>query len=706
MASTLDPILAPAAVAIIGASTDPGKRGYRALKRLLDDGFDGPVYPIHPREQAILDVTAYPAIGAVPGPVDLALVCTPAHTLPGIVRECGAKGVKGVVVLAGGLGESGEDGTRLEREIVSAARESGVRVVGPNTSGIFNLHRRLNLVGFDNVRPGPVGVLSQSGNMALALVTEAQAGGDIGFSTYVGVGNQADVRLDEYLDYFAADVHTRAVATYVEGFRDGRRFLETARRTTPQLPVVLFKSGRTEAGQRAARSHTGALAGGYAMTRDLLRQAGIVIAERTDEVLPTAHALAQLPAPAGARVAVLADGGGHATIATDALIAAGLVPAELSAATHERLRDLLLPQASAVNPVDVAGSTDADPRLFADCARAMLGDPGVDLLLMVGLFGGYALRFDERLAGAEAETAARLATLSSELGKPLVMHSLYGDLRPEPLVVLRRGGIPVHASLETAVACVRALVDYGRVRQRPAASPAKPSPRAAAPLNEAAVEGRKALLEPEARRLLAAAGIETTPWALARDENEAASIAERFGEEPLAMKIVSPDVLHKSDAGGVCLNVAGTKAVQQSYRAVMEAVRRHHGDADLRGVLIGPMAPQGTEIIIGVTRDPSFGPVLMFGLGGVFVEVLKDVAFAALPLDRTAAEDLLTRIRAQAMLDGARGSPPVDKTAVVELLLKVSALIEAYPEIESLDLNPVIARSDGLSIVDARVLLR
>jgi Acyl-CoA synthetase (NDP forming) len=701
--------LAPRSVAVVGASKDPTKRGYQALRYLIADQFEGGIFPIHPKETEILGIRAYPSVGAVPEAIDLALVCTPARTLPAVMEELGGKGVKGAIILAGGFSEAGAEGAQLEADTLATAEKYGVRIVGPNTSGVFNLHSRMNLVGMPDVRPGGLGIVSQSGNMALSIVTQGTASGHLGFSTYVGVGNQVDIRFNEYLQYLGEDAHTQVPVLYVEGFKHGRTFLDVARAVTQQKPVVVYKSGRTEAGQASAKSHTGALAGSYEMTVDLLRQVGVTVARQSDYVVPLAEALSLLPAPASNRVAILADGGGHATIAADSLIEAGVVMPPLGEETRRTLAEILPPAASLANPVDVAGGTDADPGVFADCASVILQDPNVDALLIVGLFGGYKLRFAESLGPIENETAIRLGALLRRFGKPIILQSLYASVKPEALQMLRGAGVPVHESIEIAVTCLAGLIGAGAARRRNA----EHAPAAAGEAPEAAkaivagcrTAGRRALLEYEAVELLKAYGVPMLPYRLARREDDLAAAAAAFEGQPIAMKIVSKDILHKTDAGGVKLMLRREDTMRQAFREIIGSAHAYDAAAEIEGVLVVPMAPKGVEVIIGVSNDPIFGPVMMFGLGGVFVEILKDVVFRAIPITRADAFEMLDAIKAKKILAGARGAKPVDREALVDLMMKVSALVLAHPEITELDLNPVFAHDDGCTVVDARMIL-
>jgi acetyltransferase len=708
MKSSLHEFLAPDSIAILGASSDPTKRGYKAMVGLINDGYEGAIYPINPKADTILCYKAYPSMESLPSPAALALICTPAKTIPDLLGQCGRNGTKGAIILASGFGEVDEAGAKLGQEVLDAAQKANVRIVGPNTSGVFNLHKKVNLLALDNVKPGDIGVISQSGNMLLALVLEAQSNGHVGFSTYVGPGNQIDLSFADYLQYLGEDENTRVATLYVEGFKDGRVFLNVAKEVAKTKPVVVYKSGSTEAGQKAAKSHTGALAGSYAMTVDLLRQVGVTVVSQSDEILPVAEGLGLLQQANGNRVAILADGGGQATIASDRLCEAGLELAELSDATRSALREILFPQASLVNPVDVAGSTDANPSLLADCMSILVEDASVDMVLLVGMFGGYGIRFAEELKAEELQTADAIAELSGQTDKPVVVYSLYSHVRPEPLVRLRKAGVPVYNSIEHAVQVLKALSERGayisRTKRAELAQPLNPDAGVVATFKQAQESGRD-LFEFEAKSLLRTYGVDVPKELIVRNEAGFSEALAEFGDTPLAMKVVSKDILHKSDAGGVKLNLSGEADLRRGHADILASCKRYKPDAEIEGVLLAPMARKGAEVIIGVSRDPVFGPVLMFGLGGIFVEVLEDVAFRAIPLSRDDAHSMVNQIKARKILEGARGEPAVSKDALVELLLNVSSIVDAHAEILELDLNPVIAYDDGYAVVDARVIV-
>tara|TARA_R110001583_G_scaffold195184_2_gene370358 strand:- start:21166 stop:23334 length:2169 start_codon:yes stop_codon:yes gene_type:complete len=708
MKSPLHDFLAPDSIAIVGASADPTKRGYKAMIGLIKDGYGGAIYPINPKTDMILGVKTCASLDAVPGPVDLALICTPASTVPGILAECGRKGVKGAIVLASGFKETGAEGAKLEQQVLDAARAGGVRVIGPNTSGMFNLHKKVNLLALANVKAGDIGFISQSGNMLLSLVLEAEHNGHVGFSTYVGPGNQTDIGFNDYLRYLGEDPQTRVATLYVEGFRDGQRFLEVAREISATKPVVVYKSGSTEQGQKAASSHTGSLAGSYAMTVDLLRQVGVSVVQHSNEILPVAEGLGLMQKAPGKRVAVIADGGGQATIASDRLAEAGLELAELSEHTRRRLGEILLPQASLVNPVDVAGSSDANPALLAECMEIVAEDDNVDSIFLVGMFGGYSIRFAEDLLGGEMRGAESMIELARRVDKAVVVYSLYAPIKPPALRRLHEAGLPVYTSIEHAVRVLAALGERGIYLKSHAgdrlAPSVVPSEDMKAMFARAQNEGRD-LFEFEAKTLLRAHGVDVAPEVIVRSADELPAVAAQFGEQALVMKVVSKDILHKSDAGGVKLNLRGESDLRQAFDSIMSSCRAYDPNADIRGALVTPMAKKGTEVIIGVSRDPIFGPVLMFGLGGIFVEILKDVAFRAIPLSQLDAESMVDQLKARKVLEGARGEPPADKAALVDLLLKVSGIVSAYPQISELDLNPVIAYPDGYAAVDARIII-
>ena len=700
-------------VAVIGASRDETKRGYQAVKILLDEKYEGAIYPVNPKEDRLFGLTCYENIAKIPFRVDLALITTPARTVPAILEECGACGVRGAVVIAGGFAEIGGEGRSRQEDMIAAARKNGIRVVGPNTSGLISVHSNMNLAGLPNVPKGDIALLTQSGNMALHLVTEASLKSQKGFSYYVGVGNEADIKFHEYLEFFTEDLKTKAIVLYVEGLSAGREFLEQAYKTTLVKPVVLLKSGHSATGRKSAGSHTGALAGISEVSRTAFRRAGIVTIEKSDELFPAAEALSTLPPIRNNKIAILADGGGHATIAADVLDEYGVEVPELCEETQAKLKEILSPNATIVNPIDVAGSTDAAPGIFADCAKILVEDENIGGVILCGLFGGYGIRFSSKLRFMEEDAAHRMGKLVAKTNKPIVLHSLYKFAKPHSLDLMRYYGIPVHDSVDIACKCISVLSEYGQYLSTAQHGKnfafewgSKAVPKGKAIIEKALASGSKALLEHQAKRLLALHGAPVPKGErLVKTADAAVKAAEDLGG-PVVLKIASVDILHKSEAGGVKLDLEGAAQVKDAFEEIIEGARSYNASADIAGCLISPMAERGMELIIGMKIDDQFGPVVMFGIGGILVEVLKDVVFRVLPIGRSLARGMLEEIKAASLLEGYRGKPPVDKEAIVDLLVTVSDLVESYPEIAEMDLNPVIVRSDGISIVDARIILK
>ena len=712
MTHPLDPVLYPRTIAIIGASKDPAKRGYRALKTLITDAFDGRIFPINPKDGEILGTRCYPSLDAVPEGIDLAIVCTAAATTPDMVEACGRNGVKGALLLAGGFGEASEAGRLLEERTVAIARRHGVRLIGPNTAGMFTARHSCNAYGRPDIPRGPLALVSNSANVLRSLELEIRFHGHSGISAMLSVGNQADLQFHEYLDCFGDDPDTRAVISYIEGFKDGPAYLAAARRVSPRKPIVVYAVGRTAEGKGAARSHSGSLSADHAVTRGVLRQAGVVMVEQSDHLFPVADALMLFPPMRGRRVAVLSEGGGPISIAAETLAQCGLELATLTGETQAKIH-AIVPNATAIaNPVDAGGGTDPRVEYYGSISKLILEDPNIDALLLVGFFGGYVTsptRYGADVADTEAAIGVELAADMRRLGKPVIVQSHYAHLKTSSLDALRKAGVPYERHVETAVKCLAHAAEHGEMQRRLAVAqttPTKPMrlPAADASVAAATSKGRD-LLEPEARALLAAHGVPMAPSVLMKDAGDAADAVARLGGVPLALKVVSRDVLHKSDVGGVRLDLTGAAAVAEAFDAIVRDVRAHQPDAEIAGVLATPMAARGVELIVGVVQDPQYGRVLMVGLGGVFVEAMRDVVFRAVPVPKADAIEMLGEIRAQAMLEGVRGLPAVDRRAIADLLVKVSSLAIAHPELAAIDLNPVVAHLDGYAVVDSRMLL-
>lgn len=708
----LDKVLNAKSVAIVGASKNVTKRGYQAIKTLQEDGYEGKIYPVNPKEDSVLGIPCYKNIADIEYNVDLALITTPAKTIPGILKSCGEKGVSGAVIVAGGFRELGKNGKKLEKEVVETAKKAGVRLIGPNTSGMINMKSNMNLVGIQNAPKGNIALLCQSGNMALTLITEASIRKHGGFTYYVGVGNESDIKFHEYLEFFRDDPETKSILIYVEGMSEGRKFLQEAYKTSKEKPIVLLKSGRSATGKKSAGSHTGSLAGMSEVAKAAYERAGIIVIENSDELFPVAETLSSQPHIKNNKIAILADGGGHATIGADLLSDYGIELPELSYKTQKKLKAILPEAASVVNPVDVAGGTDSDPGIFADCAHIILKDPNVGGLLIVGLFGGYGIRFSETLTMPEEDAAHRLGKMVQKRDKPIIVHSLYASYNSHPIELLRYYDIPVHDSLDITCKCMAALCQYGSYLTSYHAKTnfifnwrAKAKKRGNKIITRAKEEGRRVLLEHEAKNLIKLHGVPVASDRVAETENQAVEIAEKI-DGNVVLKIVSPDILHKSDAKGVKVNLDTEEQVRLAYQDILKNAEHYNPRADIRGILVSPMAAAGLEVIVGTKIDDQFGPVIMYGLGGIMVEIMKDVTFWVLPISPTSAKKMIKDTRSSIILDGTRGQAGYDKKSLKRLLLICSELMESYPEIEEMDLNPVILHQDGLDVVDARIILK
>ena len=695
----LRPIFEPRSVGVIGASTNPEKRGHQVVAALQRSGYGGPIVPVNPRGGELLGLPVSETVGAATPVPELVYVATPAATVPSVVRECGEAGVRAAVVPAVGFKESGEAGARLEVELATAARETGVRVIGPNTSGLLNTHAGLHMVGGEPLAPGGLAIVSQSGNVALDLMTAASRS-PLGVSIYVGPGNESDVRFDEIIDFLAGHEPTRAIAMYVEGVRDGRALVEAARRASASKPLVVLKGGRSEAGSSAARSHTGAIAGSHRVFEAAARRAGMVEVDRSDELLPVAEALALQP---GARrrsgksgFVVISDGGGHGTIAADRFAALGVPLARLEPATREELVRLFGPASSATNPVDAAGAPDAAPSVLASAVAIAAGDPACAGVLLIGLFGGYAIRFSTSLEEEELRTAGALPAVAAAAGIPLVVHSLYAGRAPRALRELREAGVPVHGSLETAAACCAGL--WRRAGPASAAGPGG-AERSSPTVLAAASSASRWLSEVEMRDLVEAHGVHVAPGRLCRTAEDV-SAALASGSGPWAVKAVSARLPHKTEAGAVRLGVPSSD-VQRAFDECVQAAAERVGPEAVDGALVSEMLPQPiAELLVGVRRDPGFGPVLTVGFGGTAAEVDPDAAVRLLPLEDGDVKGMLTELRRRALLEGFRGRPPVDRHAIETVVRGVVAAFHAAA-LEEAELNPVFCYADRAIAVDA-----
>ena len=691
----LESFFSPASVAIVGASRTPGKVGHDVLKNLIDASFEGDIYPVNPQADSILDLECYPSLAAIGRAPELAVIVVPAQFVLNVFDECIAAGARAVVIITAGFKESGEEGAEQERLFREKCRQSGIRCIGPNCLGIISPPTKLD-VSFSAAMPkaGNIAFFSQSGALGTAILDTA-VGEDFGLSRFISIGNKADVDEADVIEALGEDDATDVILGYLESIEDGRKFIEVTGRVTGSKPVVILKAGRTSAGARAASSHTGSLAGADSAYEAAFKQCGVIRANTVTEFFDYARAFASGMTPAGAGIAVITNAGGPGIIATDAVEQTDLTMAELGDETRRALAEALPPQANTGNPIDVLGDARADR--YRAAIDAVCRDENVHSILAI---------LTPQTSTETEETAEAIADAAEQSDK-VVVASFMGTASVRLGWKLLDGrSIPNYSHPDRAVKVLAAMRDYSLWRQAEAVPPPDyhfNDDIIRRVLRDARSRGSKALQESEARKIAAACGIPLPQSILADSENAAIVAAEEIGY-PVVMKISSEDILHKSDAGGVKLGIDGEEAVRAAYQEIMAAARDHRADAGIDGVLVQETARPGHEVIVGVNRDPQFGPLVMFGLGGIYVELLEDVVFRVAPLNLPQAREMITGIRAAKLLRGFRGQPMADLDALAEVLMRISRLAVRFPAITECDLNPVMVypRNEGLTAVDVR----
>jgi len=708
MDRSLDKVFNPRSVAVIGASEVPGKAAERRTRSLIEGDYKGDIYLINPKRSELFGRKAYPSIGAVDKEVDLVMIVVAPRFLVPAVAESVQMGAKGIIIITAGLGESGEEGKKIEARILAEAAKTGTYVIGPNCSGMFSASAGMNLLGVPRLQRGAVSVLAQSGNVIDSLTHYAGVRG-AGFSKIISLGNAIGVSFPEYIAYLKDDPNTKAIMIYLEGIKDGNKLIQVARDTAKVKPVIALKVGRSKAGARAAASHTGSLAGDELIVDAAFRQAGIVRVSNVDELFDVAHTFSTCPLPRGNRVAILSEGGGDNSIAADNAETQGMEVPVLSTATREKMKPFLLEGMPASNPIDYGGTAEENPHMITECVKVCLEDDQVDGVYITGFFGGFKDIIASHVAELEEQTSRDLVDLVRAKQKPVFVHTSFARESIKSLDILKAGGVPVFESSERTARCLSALMKFSLNRKKfeamgPVEAKGKDHPAVKSLFEKAREEGRNSLLETESRDLLEIYGVRLPGAELARSPEEAGEAGARVGY-PVAMKVVSPDILHKSDAGGVKLNLADKKAAAGACKEILENALKVTAKERVVGVMLSPMAPKGQECIAGMIRDSQFGPVIMFGLGGIFVEVLKDVSFRVAPLSELDIDEMIREIKGYKILTGVRGERPKDIGAVKDILARLNRIALDNPEIQELDLNPVIVHEKGLSVVDSRVIL-
>jgi acetyltransferase len=690
-------LFAPRTVAVIGASRDPDKVGYRVVENLRKGGFEGPIYPVNPSATEVLGLKAYPSLPDIPEAVDLAVVVLPAPAVLPTIEVCAAHGVGAAIVISAGFREAGGKGVELEEALRRRVGQLGVRVLGPNCLGLIVTEARLNATFAKGMPPsGGIAFISQSGALCTAALDWA-VGLGVGFSALVSLGNKADLSEAEIIEALADDPKTRVIVGYLEAVEDGQAFLRVAEAASRKKPIVFFKAGTTEGGARAASSHTGALAGSDRAYEAAFKQAGVIRARSVRELFDFARAFDSLSLPGGNRIAIVTNAGGPGIIAADACEGGALRLATLSEPTLASLKRVLPRTASLHNPVDVVGDATADR--YRAALEAVVADPGVD--------GVLALATPQAMTDLE-QFAHALVKVGRDAGKPIVAAFMAEASLGDANKILLRGGIPDFPFPEEAVRTLEAMVRYQGARERPPRPARVPGDRRAASAVVARVRGwgLSAIGESEARAVLDVYGFRGPKTLRAGSADRAAEAAAEIGF-PVVLKIASADILHKSEVGGVRLGLTSMNEVRRAYGQMVEQAAEAVPSARIDGVLIQEQVRGGREVILGMARDPQFGPLLMFGLGGIYVEALKDVTFRVAPLTRADAEAMIREVRAFPILQGLRGEPAADLTALVDDILRLSRLVTDIPEIAELDINPLVVKVEGAGTValDARIRL-
>ncbi len=696
----LSPLFSPRSVAVIGASDRPQSVGGVIFKNMLESGYQGKLFAINPGHASIQGQRAYPDIESTGEQIDLAVIATRAHTVPEIIEACGRHGVKAAVVLSAGFGEGGPEGRALENRMLEIARRHGIRLVGPNCLGVMRPAIGLNAT-FSNggAKPGNLALVSQSGALCTAILDWARPN-DVGFSSIVSMGTSADVDFGEMLDYLVSDPQTESILLYIEGIRQARRFMSALRAAARTKPVILVKVGRHEAGSKAALSHTGALVGADDVFDAAIRRAGAVRVSSVVQLFAAAKALSTRFRPTGNHLAIVTNGGGPAVMASDRAADLGLALAPLTEDTLRKLDEALPPTWSHGNPVDIIG--DANAERYRNAVTACMQDPNVDEVMVI--LTPQAMTNPLEVAEAVIETAG-------QFNKPLLTCWM-GEIQvASSRAAFAQTRIPSFRTPEPAVEVFSYISAYYQNQQLLMQAPGPLSPHsepdvegARLLIENALSEHRKVLSEMESKAVLAAFRIPIARSMVARSPNEALLLAEELGL-PVAMKINSPDITHKSDAGGIRLNLGNAQAVRAGYREIIEAVQASRPNARIDGVVVEPMIskPNGRELMVGVTSDPVFGPVITFGAGGVMVEVLGDRSVALPPLNSYLVRNMIQGTHVARLLRQFRHMPPVQMAALENVLLRVSEMVCELPHIREMDINPLIVDENGAIAVDARI---
>ncbi|MDP8242340.1 MAG: bifunctional acetate--CoA ligase family protein/GNAT family N-acetyltransferase [Candidatus Celaenobacter antarcticus] len=690
----------PKVIAVIGATARERTVGYSLMNNIIGSGFDGIVYPINPKRTNVIGVKAYANIDEVPDKVDLAIIATPAKTVPAIVEACGKAGVSGIVLISAGFTEIGEQGKLLTKQITDSVRKYGMRLIGPNCLGFIKPSIHLN-ASFANkmALPGKIALISQSGALCTAIL-DWSVKQNVGFSHFVSIGSMIDVSFNDLIDYFGTDPLMTSIVIYMETLTDARSFMSAARAFASNKPIIVLKAGKSSEGAKAAMSHTGSLAGNDFVFDAAFKRAGVIRVNTIDELFNIAQSLAMQEKPAGNRLAIITNAGGPGVIATDTLIEKGGKIAQLSEDTINELNQCLSPNWSRRNPVDVIG--DAGPEQYEKAVELCAKDKNVDGVLVI---------LTPQEMTDPAGVAKKVATVARKCRKTVLASWMGADDIEKGQQILERNQIPVYPTPEDAVKCFMYMYDYSRnleiLNETPSQIPHEFKPKKAQGqklIDEVLADNRTVMTEFEAKQLLDYYYIPVIKNGLAQTEEEAIELAEKIGY-PIVMKIASPDILHKTDVGGVILNIVNKEEARKAYNKILKSSKAKVPNADIRGVFVEQMLKRKYELIIGCKKDPIFGPTIVFGMGGVAVEIFKDTTIGLPPLNMALAMRIIEDTKIYKLIKGYRGMPGADITSIQFLLYKFAYMIMDFPQITEVDINPFGVDERGGVVLDAKVLL-
>lgn len=699
MKHRLDPVFSPESIAVVGASRNPAKVGAQILHKLITYGFRGTLYPVNRKAKDVHSIRAYPSVSDIPDDVDLAVIVVPSEYVMDVIEECAKKGVRGAVVITAGFKEIGGEGVERERTLLERTRKHGIAMIGPNCMGIINTNPRVLMdATFAPTFPlhGKTAFMSQSGALGVAVLDHAKKI-NIGFSKFVSLGNKADVSVNDLLQYWGNDPDTDVILMYVESFGNPRNFVRIAREVTPRKPVIALKPGRTEAGRRAAVSHTGSLAGLDEATDALFEQCGVIRVGSIEELFDLATAFSMQPTPMGRSVGIVTNAGGPAIMATDSLVSVGLDVPRLGDKTQKRLREVLVEEATTTNPVDM--TAHGNPAAYEATIRAVLNDTRVDSCLII---------FVPPAMVDELDIAKTILKVAKRQKRKTILSCFLGSTEESPgFNLLTTSGVPAYLFPESAAKALSSMFAYGKYLQRDRGrvrSFRVGREKVEQIFETCERESRSRLSEVEVLEVLRSYGFSLAKYGVAGSLDEAKEIADEIGY-PVALKAMSPQIIHKSDFGGIALDIENDKELSDKFRAITKRIER--SKFPISGYLLQEYVTEGKEIIIGMKNDPKFGPLIMFGLGGIYVEILKDVAFRLTPLTDAEAERMIMSIRGYPLLTGVRGEKPSDTNIIIDHLQRVSQMVNDFHRIEELDINPmmVFGKGKGARIVDARMAI-